>query len=529
MDSSKIKILAITTLALLFAVYLGVATATAKFEALAWVAGIAAITFLLSLGRHVWAIIPVAGAFSGGLAFVPGMPQPWYAATPVVACFMMMRFLMRSPMFQFRWTWLDFMMLAQIAALWQSYLRNPTGLALFGGETLGGRPYFDYAVAIVSYFLLTIVKTDIKTLKKVVIVVITANILDDLIRATSTLSGTFARFVAQFYGNVDFEANFQGAAYEVDVMNTRFGGFAGLGLTLCLICYAFRRPLSCIVPIPIWAFFANFFGVIFILFSGFRSGLVQIGCYFIAGSLIRRRPFDAVLAGVAGGTIVLIYGAAFGLSGLPMPVQRALSFLPFEVSAQAKHAAESSSDWRFEMWRLVLSSDKYIKNKMLGDGFGFSRAEHEAQMKAVEGFGAYAGDSIDMFIAKGSYHGWHVEAIRFTGVLGLVIGVILLFGFASSAWKGMKHFKGTEYFGCVCFICIPIFIEPFFHIFVFGSYKSTFIQLIAMAGIVRLIDNIRANELAQLPLQESAEQKNPIQLTPMGAHVGRMPAHLRGR
>ena len=186
-----------------------------------------------------------------------------------------------------------------------------------------------------------------------------------------------------------------------------------------------------------------------------------------------------------------------------MPVQRALSFLPFDVSNEVRQAAQNSSDWRFKMWRIVLSSDKYIQNKMLGDGFGYSRAEHEAQMQAMAGTGYYAGDSIDMFIAKGSYHGWHVEAIRFTGVLGLVIGVILLFGFARSAWKGMVYFRNSEYFGSICYICIPIFIQPFFHIFIFGSYKSSFIELIAMAGIVRLIDNVRANEIASLSVRET--------------------------
>jgi hypothetical protein len=506
MDNNNFKFLLITALALLFAVYLGTMAATTTVGTIAVVAGIAGFTFLLSLGRHVWAIIPVAGAFSGGLTFLPGFPQPWYAAAPVVAGIMVLCFLIRSPMFQFRWTWLDLVMLAQVVVLWQSYVRNPTGLALFGGDTFGGRPYFDYAVAIMSYFLLTVIRTDIKTLKKVIIVVIAANVFDDLIRTISALSGSFNRLVALVYGNVDSEVNMQGASYEFDIMNTRFTSFAGLGLTLCLICYSFRRPLSCLVPRPFWAFVSNLFGLILILFSGFRSGLIQIGCYFIAGSMIRRRPVDAVVAGIAGGLTLLIFGAVFGLSGMPMPVQRVLSFIPLEVSDAVRHSAQSSSDWRFKMWHIVLSSDKYIKNKLLGDGFGYSRAEHEAQMKALDGTGHYAGDSIDMFIAKGSYHGWHVEAIRFTGVLGLVIGIILLFGFANSAWKGMTHFRGTEYFGYICYICIPIFIEPFFHIFVFGSYKSTFIQLIAMAGIVRLIDNIRANELATLPAQKTGEK-----------------------
>jgi hypothetical protein len=529
MDSNKIKALLVLVVALCGAVYLGISAATAQYETVAWVVGISGLIILLSLGRHVWVVIPIAGALSGGLTFLPGFPQPWYVATPLVAGFMMMRFLMRSNMFQFRWTWLDLMMLAQIVALWQSYVRNPTGLALFGGDNYGGRPYFDYAVAIVSYFLLTIVKTDIKTLKKVIVLVIATSVFDDVVRAISGISGTFNQFVARFYGNVEYQANLQGAEFQFDIMTTRFGGFAGLGLTLCLICYAFRRPLSCILPIPLWAFFSNLIGVILILFSGFRSGLIQIGCFFIASSMIRRRPFDAVAAGMATGMVVLIFGAIFGLSGLPMPVQRALSFLPFDVSDDVRHAAQNSTDWRVEMWKIVLTSDKYIKNKMLGDGFGYSRAEHEAQMKALQGTGHYAGDSIDMFIAKGSYHGWHVEAIRFTGVLGLVIGVFLLFGFAGSAWKGMKHYRGTEYFGYICYICIPILIEPFFHIFVFGSYKSSFIQLIAMAGIVRLIDNIRANELAMLPVQETGGKMNMTLPAPTGARINRTPSPLRSR
>jgi hypothetical protein len=416
---------------------------------------------------------------------------------------MALRFFLRSDMFQFRWTWLDTFMAFQVIALYQAYVRNPTGLAIFGGGVFGGRSYFDYAVAIAGYFLLANVKTEARIFKKVVVAVIIVNVADDLLRAATNLSGGLARFVARFYGNVDYQGFEGGSSFTYD-LDTRFGGFMNIGLTLCLICFAFRRPLSCALPIPPWPFFLMCLSSIFIFFSGFRSALIRAGCYFIAGSLIRKKPQDIAIAAVAGFLFIFTLGATVGLKDLPMGAQRVLSFLPFEVSSEVRAAAKASSDWRFEMWKIVLTTDRYIQNKMFGDGFGYTKAEHNAQMSALEGKSFYGGDSIDMFIAKGSYHGWHVEAIRFTGYFGLLVGLCLLFGFAKYAWKAIRHYYNTPYANYVIFICMPFLIEPFFHLFVFGSYKSTFIELISAAGIVRLLDNMRVWELAEARQQQPA-------------------------
>lgn len=497
MESSKIRVLIVLVFALCGAVYLGISAATAQYETVAWVVGIGILIILMTLGGNVWTVIPVAGALSGGLTFLPGFPQPWYVATPIVGGFMLTRFLLRSNMFQFRWTWLDTFILLQIGVLLQAYMRNPTGLAIFSDSVVGGRPYFDYAVAITSYFLLSIVKTDRKTFVRVVTLVLIVNLGDDLLRAITGFSGNFARLVGKLYTNVEYSANAAGASFAFDVQTTRFGGLMNLGLTLGLISFSFHRPLTSLSPIRPIAFLMLALSVVFSLFSGFRSSIIRLGCFFIAGTLIRKKPLDIFIGGAVGSVGILLFSATFGLKHLPDAAQRALSFLPFQVSESAKNVAQASSDWRFEMWRIVLTSDRYIKNKMLGDGFGYSKAEHEAQLKVAETGAAYLGDSIDMFIAKGSYHGWHVEAIRFTGVLGLVIGVILLFAFARYAWLAIRHFEGSKYYGYVVFICIPFLIEPFFHIFVFGSYKSTFMELIAAAGILRLIDNLRIRELAE--------------------------------
>jgi hypothetical protein len=496
MDSSKIKTILLGVIAAFFAIYLGLTSATAKFETIIWILGGVVLIMLLAMGRHVWAIVPIAASFNGGISLLPGYPQPWYVFTPLVAIFLALRFLMRSKIFQLRWTWVDTLMIMQILVLFQAYIRNPTGLSIFSSGIVGGKPYLDYSVAIVSYFMLTFIKTDIINFKRIVLIIILINVGDDLLRAATNFSGPLSQIVGRVYSNVEYTSNEMGINYTYD-KDTRFGGLFFLGSTLGLICYSFYRPISCVFPIPLRPFLIHFISLVLIAFSGFRTGLIRICMLFAASSLVRRKKLDVLIVAVLGSLLLTVLGSTLGLRYLPMPAQRMLSFLPFEVDPSIRESANASSDWRFEMWRIVLTSDRYIKNKILGDGFGYSKAEHDAQMNsALLGTRYTGGDSIDMFIAKGSYHGWHVEAIRFTGVIGLVIGVFILFAFARIAWKCIHHYERRDVWGHVMFVCLPFLIEPFAHILVFGSYKGTFIELIASAGILRVLDNLRREEIA---------------------------------
>lgn len=263
------------------------------------------------------------------------------------------------------------------------------------------------------------------------------------------------------------------------------------------------------------------------LMSGFRSELIKVVCYFIAGSWIRKRLFDVV----AGGAALLLLGCLVlgivGARALPYGVQRTISFLPVEVDPDIRASAEGSSDWRFEMWRLVLTSDRYISNKMLGDGFGYTMAEHQAQVSEELGLlrGTSRGDSIDAFIAKGSYHGWHVEAIRFTGVAGLLVGILILLALARYAFVLVRHYSGSPFFPYAAFICIPFIIEPFFTLFVFGSYKGSFITYIARAGMLRMLYNLyrQATSQSQAASVENVTDKagtRGVQIAPAAAVTG---------
>jgi hypothetical protein len=525
MDSNKLKILLVLIFAAFAAIYLGIAAATAQLEAIAWVLGVGGVVFLLALGRHVWALIPVGAVLAGTLTFVPGCPSPWYALTPVATIMLTARFLMRRNDFTYRFCWMDVLIILHIFALAQAYVRNPTGLAILGSSgMIGGRPYMDYGMAIFAYFVLATVKTEIHIVKRVILCMILVALADQLLMAATGFSGGLSRAVSRIYSNVDYDANAGGAGYAFDFANNRLSSVSGLGIVLSQILFSFNRPLECALPWRPLRFLTLLFTGVVVLLSGFRSNLIKMSCFFIAGTVVRRKPIDFVVA-AAPAVVFLAVLLMLGPKNLPFGMQRTLSFLPIEVDASIRESAEGSSDWRFEMWRLVLTSDRYIQNKILGDGFGFSADEQEAQMQDSLGLRKYSGDSIDAFIAKGSYHGWHVEAIRFTGVLGLVIGIFILFVFARHAWVIVKHHRGSDFFPYAVYLCIPFLIEPFFTLFVFGSYKGNFITYIAMSAMLRLAYGLYLEERRHPVLAQAAQA--PADLTSAVVRQRPAPAYAK--
>jgi hypothetical protein len=341
-------------------------------------------------------------------------------------------------------------------------------------------------------------KTDLKTFRIVVICVIAIMLGDGLIKLIAQFVPQFAAMLLPIYSGIDFDAAYINR--QVDLMENRVSSGVEIGGTLGLVLVCFYPPLTTINPL----FFLRFCGMIIasflILISGFRSVFGMLFIQFFVSLWIRRQYAQTIVAvfiAILGAVVLLLIGSL--VQSLPAGAERVLSVLPFvHVDENKRDDAQKSSDWRFEMWREALSSNRYIRNKALGDGFGLSAVEQKAQMDSVFGDKRRTrGMTIqDMMLERGSYHGFHVETIRFTGALGLIIALIGLFTFLRYAYILIRHFQGSPYWGHVLFICLPFLIYPFSYLLIFGSYKSGFAQLIASAGMLKLLDNIRCRELA---------------------------------
>lgn len=495
MDSSKIKALIIVVLALFFALYLGVAAATAQLAAAAWIGGGVFLTICLFLGKNIWILIPATLGMRGAFNFLPGTPAPWHLMTLVVGAFFLIRLAMRTQYLHFKWTWIETGILLIALTILQAFVRNPVGFSVLGGDVAGGKPYLVWFLAFAAYFLIIMSPTTFRTWRWAVILYIVCAIGDGIVTALSAFSPAFAGFIIPIYSNVSLDAA-SGMMEAEFAERDRISELAQLGGILGLIACTFWRPIAALDITKPWQFLVAASAGILILLSGFRGALARFAINFVVGSALRRKPLDILIVGFLG-SLALIFIIAGGLAtSLPYGAQRALSFLPIEVDASVEMAARGSSETRFEMWALALKTDRYIHNKFLGDGFNISARE----LKAREDW--RMGDSrmrqqmtwMEQAMEMGSYHGFHVETIRFTGVVGLIAATIFLIAVAIRAFKTSALFRNTPYYGYVLFICMPFIIHPLWYWFVFGSYRSELPLILAMTGMVKLLQKIATHE-----------------------------------
>jgi hypothetical protein len=504
MDSQKIKVILVVILSAIAALYLGIAAATAQTVAILWVVGILAVVFVLALGKNIWLLIPIALALGGGINALPGSPRVVWVAMAVCGGVFLLRFaLRRGSEFTFRLSWLDFAILLQAFAVGQAYLRNPSGIALLGGDTAGGKAYFVYAFAILAYILLAVVPTNIRMVRLAVILMIVIGVLDGMLGLASEFLPGLAALILPIYSGVSFASasNEIGADAETD----RVTGGKSVGEVLGRAVFTLFPPATTLNPLHMLRFLMMATAVGTTVISGFRSSMGLLLIFFVVGSLVRGRVLDLVVAGAIG-FVGLAGIMVIGVDKLPFGAQRILSVLPVGVDERIKESAQKSSQWRFDMWRLALTTDRYIKNKMLGDGFSFRADELAAAQDAVFGDKRRAaGMKIeDIMLARGAYHGFHVEAIRMTGVLGLVCALVALGIFFRSAWKHIRYYKGRPEWGYVLFICVPFLIHPFYLMLVFGDYRFGFPDIMIMAGMLKILDNIRRAESLDLTRQSPA-------------------------
>jgi hypothetical protein len=504
MEGNKIKAIFILVVAASFAVYLGFAAATARFEAIAWVAGFAGLAVILGLGSKVWVLVPLALSLQGALNALPGSPPPWAVATAATVTMFAARFALRRPDFNWRFTWLDAAVLLQLVAVGQAYLRNPTGLMMFGGDMAGGKPYFIFGLAVVAYFCVSVAKPDLKTVRMVLIASIGLYALDGLLSTISDRSGFVAATILPIYSNVNLGVALGGGA-GMDYTEVRGGaGFAQFGRAMVLPCFCLVRPIQCLNPFRPILFGIVMVGCVLVLLSGFRSGIAYLAVVFVVSALIRRRVIDVAavtLFGLLALALVLMTGQ---VRSLPFGVQRILSVLPVDVEAAARVDAENSTEWRIEMWKMALGTDRYIENKVLGDGFTMSSREMRAILDNAAGFSNYMDSSQEQALAKGSYHGFHVETIRFTGIVGLACALFLMFAAFSVARRCLKLFRGDPFFPYVVFLAMSFLIFPFWSMLVFGGYRAEFPQFIAMAGLLKMVENLALQRKVELVEQAPA-------------------------
>ncbi len=222
------------------------------------------------------------------------------------------------------------------------------------------------------------------------------------------------------------------------------------------------------------------FGVVFVagFFGGFRSYIVLMLLLFIALFFFERLHRTRHL--LVLGLVVILAGTflfAF-VDRLPLPVQRAVSFLPLEIHPDARRDAQGTLDWRFQMWKHVVPEiPQYL---WIGKGYSFSGLDYTLTQLALER--GIIRSSYEAALVSGAYH---------QGILTLLLplGLPGLIAFLWFCWAGLRvlyrnYRYGPESLRSANTFLISMFgARLVFYIFLYGQFE---LDLPLFVGIVGL-------------------------------------------
>jgi hypothetical protein len=221
--------------------------------------------------------------------------------------------------------------------------------------------------------------------------------------------------------------------------------------------------------------------------AGFRSGILGLACLLALSAFVRHGLSKLVqLGAVLGLMALLLCGLQARGMHLPLNMQRALSFLPGKWDPEAVSDAEGSIDWRVYMWRTALGTSDFIKDKIFGDGFGFSAYEFSI-MQAGENFIGH--ESQEVFMIQGAFHSGPISAIRFVGVVGLALYLALILYLAVRGFGILRATAGSPYFPIAMMAALPAIYEPLQYVLIFGAYDSGLPTTLFTCGLFKLIEN----------------------------------------
>jgi hypothetical protein len=454
-------------LGLFFAIWLGMALVTDQLETLVKFAGAALLITAAYLGHRVWLMYIFFTSMNVLLYRWAGTVE---MGQLVFIAFTLALFLMRKLRFQVQFTELEFWALLMIACIVQAYMRHPVGLNVLGAGNVGGRPYVALALCIVSTFMLSILIVPPKELKWALGLSIAASFLGIPLQ--------MAR-----YGNL---AGAVDASIELE--GSRVPSFAAISKVLAQLISSRLSPLrACIQPLWLIVLLAS---LVLAAASGYRNAIANVGFIYLI-AICYHGGMKSFLAS--------LLMAAFGLSLLaivnlnfPLPgnLQRALSPLPGTWEERYRKGGAGSTEWRMEMWKEALFTDRWIDDKLLGDGIGISAEQLQRQINTREmhvSAGGLSSQQITM-LELGSYHSGPVHSVRMVGYVGLVILLLAMIRLAVHAHRQIMRCKGTEWHPVSLFFGVPLIVQPFFFTLVFGEYHTAVAQTLFGIAMVRLME-----------------------------------------
>ncbi|MCW1923521.1 hypothetical protein OKA05_13230 [Luteolibacter arcticus] len=492
-ESRSIQGILIVIVVAVLAAWLGVAIVTNQTQTLLKVGGVSLLALCILLGRRIWLLMIFFTALNFPL--IRGFNTA-ELGQGLFFGFSLLLFAIRKLPVRPKWGELEWWMLLVALCVVQAYLRNPVGLNIFGGASVGARPYFVISLSFLSSWLLSILLIPGGEIKWAMRLTLLGSIVGIPISEARTRAGL------QSVG-----------AFDPRAAAGRFAWLASAALTTIRWLVSRISPFRAILK-P-WAFILLLACLAAAAGSGYRNVVAAAGLYGVVAIYYHHGMFAALgstfLASVCIGLLAVINLFA----PLPGTMQRALSPFPGTWEERYVRAGELSTEWRVEMWKEALFTDTWIQNKLLGDGLGMTRRElRRMEDLSAGGADSWAGSSglsnqQESMMITGSYHSGPVQTVRTVGYVGLIVLVLAMLRVAAHMHRLIKRVKGTEWFPVVLFMSLPNLILPFQFVFVFGEFGPGCSLFFFGFGMLRLMER-------NLPVSRTSPQASVPVMLPRG-------------
>ena len=378
-------------------------------------------------------------------------------------------------------------------------LTGGIGLHSFGSEVSGGKHYITILFGMLGYFALTAMQIPPRRVGLYVGLFFLAG--------CSTAIGDLAPFVPSklYFIFAFFPAN----GYDMEAkpgmveFHARYAGLGILGMSgflFMLARYGARGIFLSGKPWR-WVLFGLFF--IFNLLGGFRSHIIMCGLTFVVVFFMERMYRTNVFPVFIFGGLVSVTLLIPFANKLPYTFQRSLAFLPVKIDRAARMDAESSSDWRLQIWRDTYP--KVPKYLLLGKGYAISK--DDLAIASSQNFTYLS--TADLVSISQNYHSGPLSVLMPFGVWGAI--ALLWFWYGSLRVLYANYCHGDPSFRNVNIFLLAYFAVKIFHFLViFGGIENDVADFAALVGL-----SVSINGGVRRPAPAPAQMAEKMAADPM--------------
>ena len=371
-------------------------------------------------------------------------------------------------------------------------LTGGIGLHAFGSDVYGGKKYIFVGVGILSYFALTARRIPPERAKLYVALFLLGGVTN-LVGDLYPLTPSFLHFIFWL-----FPPSTVTGVFEVGV--TRLGGVAAAASTVAFWLIARYGLRGIFLSNKLWRPVFFVVTTLLIFLGGFRTlifgWMFVFGLLFFLEGLHRTR---ALLVFMMVGIIMAV--AIIPLAPhLPFTFQRTLAFLPLNISEDARHDAESSSDWRVNMWKALVP--QVYSHLLLGKGYAITMEDTELMGRDT------AFHSIDEsqqgLAISGDYHSGPLSVIIPFGIWGVIAFLWILFA-------GLRVMHCNYRYGDESLRTVNTFLWAYYlltairFLFIVGGLNSEMITFASTIGF-----SIALNGGVCLPAPQVIQARQPM-------------------